>query len=155
MKITLGVLRRLIRESLEHQPFQVGKLYHGTSLGSAEKIKEFGFSMELLGSKSGDPLPGISTTLNRGIAQEHGRWAGKKNKDKPKVLVIDAKGLRIAPGKLYMDLWNKLGSSQYSIQNIKDSGEWDGVALFDPETGEGIEEQEVLLFQPPDVERIK
>jgi len=155
MKITLGELRMIIRESLEYQPLHVEELYHGTSLGAAEKIKKSGFSMELLGSKSGAPLPGISTTLDRGIATQHGKWAAKNSKDKHKVLVINGEGLKIAPGKLYIDLWNELGSSEKSIQSIKDSRKWDGVALFDPETGDGIEEQEILLFQSPGVERIK
>lgn len=155
MKIALGKLRMMIRESLEYQALQVEKLYHGTSSMAAEEIKKSGFSMELLGSKSGAPLPGVSTTLDRSIASQHAKWAAKKNKDKSKVLVIDGVGLKIAPGKLYINLWDELGSSEKSIQRIKDSGKWDGVALFDPETGEGIEEQEILLFQSPAVKSIK
>ena len=149
MKITIRQLKKIIKEVVESE-FQVNRLYHGTSSRAAREIRKNGFSAELLGSKSGEQhkMPGISTSTDYDAAEGHAEWAAERHDDDPEVLTIDASNLRIAPGSLYFELWNELGSSDRSIQKIKSMGEWDGVSLFDAETGEGIEELEVLIFNP-------
>ena len=149
MKITIGNLRKIIREVMESpESVTFGVLYHGTSRSRANEIRKTGFSMDKIGEKLGDPLPGISTTVDSDIAEEHAEIAAEKYDDEPEVIKVVASKLKIAPGSLYFKLWNELGSSDASLQSLKKSGEWDGVCLFDPETGDGIEEQEVLLFEP-------
>lgn len=149
MKIKIGDLRKLIRESLgDEQPFKVDFLYHGTTEDRAEQIREEGFSTENIGEKLGAPLPGISTTIDPDIANEHAEIASEKFEGNPEVIKIDGRRLRIAPGSLYFRMWDEVGDSNGALKKIKATGDWDGIALFDPETGDGIEEYEVLVFDP-------
>lgn len=149
MRLSVGELRKLIRESLESvQAYPVDNLYHGTTRSRAEQIQKSGFSLKNIGEKLGAPMPGISTSVERSTAEDHAQMAAEKFEDDPVVITIDGRGLNIAPGSLYFQQWDETGSSSAALETIKDSGEWDGVALFDPETGDGIEEFEVLIFDP-------
>ena len=121
------------------------RLYHGTSLKNAKAIHKTGFSFAKAGEKSGAPMPGISFSLDIDIAKDHAKWAAKKYKDKPAVLVANVADNNITTGELYFSFWNQFSSSETAINKIKEKG-YNGVFLFDPETGEGAEEQEVLLF---------
>jgi hypothetical protein len=152
MRITLGMLRVLIMEAIEEialEPIRVTTVYHGTTKERANRIRESGFSMQLAGAKADRPLPGISTSTEIETAEEHAQWAAEKWGGEPSVLKISVRGLRIAPGSLYYSMWDEMGTSEAALDSIKASGGWDGLALFDSETGHGAEEMEVLLFSPP------
>lgn len=149
MKITLRNLRQLIRESLQEiEPLSVRALYHGTTSERANKIRVGGFSLSKIGQKLEAPMPGISTSVESDVAEDHANIAAEKFGGEPEVLVIDGSRLRIAPGSLYFSMWDEHGSSEAALEMIKGSGEWDAAALFDMETGDGIEEYEVLIFNP-------
>jgi len=148
MILTKSILKKIILESINQQNQKFITLYHGTTSSRAKQIREKGFDLKLAGTKSGHPMPGISTTSELKTAKDHARWAAKKLGDKPEVIKIRANHLNIAPGFLYFSKWDELGSSDAAIKDIAKSEEWDGVALFDPETGEGAEEYEVLIFDP-------
>lgn len=138
--------------SLNYDKYDI--LYHGTSKDAANKILQEGFSLSMAGSKSGQAMPGISTSLDLDIAKSHALWAARKKNNNPSVLIIDGSKLKIAPGKLYFELWGQLGSSEDSIKEIKKNKDYDGVALFDPDTGDGVEEQEILIFNPSKIQNI-
>jgi len=144
----------LIKESLKPSPIKFNYLYHGTSAKRAKKIEQDGFSLKVAGEKSNFKMPGISTSVDKDVAEDHARWAAEKFKDKPKVITLYTNNLDIAPGSFYFSKWDELGSSEESIKYIKNLNEYDGVALFDPETGDGVEEYEVLIFEPKKLENM-
>ena len=122
-------------------------LYHGTTLKNALSIVANGFDMSLAGSKSNAALPGISTTIEKEVAIDHANWAVKKFKGKPAIVACESGNLKILSGNRYMTLWDSLGSSDAALEKAKSSN-YDGAEMFDLESGEGIEEYEVLLFHP-------
>jgi hypothetical protein len=100
-------------------------------------------------------MPGISFSADYDVANEHAQWASEEMDDTPEVLEIDGNNFSIAPGALYFERWNELGDSHRAIMSIKEEGHWDGIQLFDPETGDGVEEQEVLIFDSSVINVIK
>jgi hypothetical protein len=154
MYILKRYIGELLREMPESTKFHI--LYHGTTSTNAKKIFTQGFDPSLLGTKSGEHhrMPGISFSADYDLAYEHAEWAAEANGDKPYVLEIDASKLLIAPGELYFQYWNESGDSKIAIQKLIDERPWHGVQLFNPETGDGIEEQEVLIFNPNSIKLI-
>lgn len=127
-------------------------LYHGTTRDKAETIEDQGFDMSFAGSKAGDAMPGISFSINKDTALEHAFWAMSKAMDQGAALVmVDPDELTIAPGSEYHRLWDELDSSNAALESIKATGEYDAVELFNLETGDGIEEMEVLVFDPDSI----
>ena len=140
-------------------------VYHGTTKEFANKILKNGFDISLSGLKAEDKLPGISTSIDYDVASEHARWAAEKFDDTPAILSINISNLRIASGKLFFDNWDRLGNLKAAINFIKNSCEWDGMFLFDPEFDpkddpsidchDCFDEMEVLLFEVPKSLQIK
>ena len=121
-------------------------LYHGTTEPAAKEIIDRGFNKALAGSKSGDPLPGVSMTIDRDTAIDHAEWAASKSNSRPVLLASDTSSFKLYPGDDFMELWDDLGSALSAISEIQRSGEWDGVEMFSFEREEGLEELEVLIF---------
>jgi len=140
----VSLLREYIREILVEQVHNT--LYHGTTEPAAEEIMDRGFNKALAGSKSGDPLPGVSMTIDRDIAIDHAGWAASKSNSRPALLALDASSFKLYSGNDFMELWDDLGSASAAISEIQRSGEWDGVEMFSFEREEGLEELEVLIF---------
>ena len=124
-------------------------LYHGTTEEAAESIKRDGFDLSLAGKKSGDKSnPGVSFTIDGDQAAEHSLWALRGDFEKGAALVVvSTQGLNIMNGREYNQLWSELGSREEASEEARNQG-FDGVEYFDYETGEGIEEMEVLLLNP-------
>ena len=115
--------------------------FHGTTLENARAIIRFGFSPKLAGTKSGAGLKGVSTSLIEEIAQEHAEWAVEKFGGKPAILSINLTHLNIMSGKDFLSA----GSFEAGCQQAIEQG-FDATEVFDTETGDGIEEMEILIF---------
>ena len=75
-------------------------------------------------------------------------WALRGDFEKGAALVVvSTQGLNIMNGREYNQLWSELGSREKASEEARNQG-FDGVEYFDYETGEGIEEMEVLLLNP-------
>ncbi len=149
MKLLRETIRRIIKES--YKP-EYRYLYHGTTEAAAEAIKQSGFDISLVGTKSGDKSnPGVSFTIDGDQAAEHSLWALDGNFEKGAALVVvSTLGLNLMNGSEYNRLWNELGDAYKAIEAAREQG-YDGVEYFDYETGEGIEEMEVLLLNPESI----
>ena len=145
MKSLRETIRILISESFYRPEYKY--LYHGTTEEAAESIKKGGFNLSLAGGKSGDKLnPGVSFTIDRDQAAEHAIWALRGDFEKGAALVVvSTLGLQIMNGSEYHRLWRQLGTSRAAVEEARSKG-YDGIEYFDYETGEGIEEMEVLLL---------
>ena len=119
--------------------------YHGTNSTRANEILKLGFDLDKVGEKSNTKLSGVSTTINKEIAEEHAEWAVSKFGGKPVILKIDLSNLKIMPGSEVTKLWNKLHSLNAVLKIAKKA--FDAVELFnfDEEVGE---EFEILIFDP-------
>ncbi len=146
MKLLRKTIRRLLQES--YKP-EYKYLYHGTTESAAERIEQSGFDISLVGTKSGDESnPGVSFTIDGDQAAEHALWALDGNFEKGAALVVvSTLGLNLMNGSEYNKLWDELGSAYKAIEVAREQG-YDGVEYFDYETGNGIEEMEVLLLNP-------
>ena len=146
MKLLRETIRRFIKES---QMSNYQYLYHGTTESAAEAIEQSGFDVSLVGTKSGDKSnPGVSFTIDGDQAAEHALWALGGNFEKGAALVVvSTLGLNLMQGSEYNKLWDELGDAQKAIEAARQQG-YDGVEYFDLETGNGIEEMEVLLLNP-------
>ena len=146
MKLLRETIRYLLQET--YKP-NYRYLYHGTTEAAAETIKQTGFDVSLVGTKSGDKLnPGVSFTIDGDQAAEHALWALDGNFEKGAALVVvSTLGLNLMNGSKYNRLWNELGDAYKAIEVARKQG-YDGVEYFDLETGDGIEEMEVLLLAP-------
>lgn len=134
-------IRQILIESVDY-PY----IYHGTSASAARSIKEQGFDISLSGKKTNRDNPGISFTASEEIAFEHAEWASKEFGELPAMVVVTTRNLNIMNGTEFQELWNEKGYEK-AISSAKNLG-YDGVEYFDYETGDGIEEMEVLLFYP-------
>ena len=146
------VIRKLIKE-VSHS--QHRWLYHGTHTKAAEEIQLSGFDSSLVGKKSGDQEnPGISFSIHDDIAVDHALWAAFKTGDieEGAIVVVDAKNLKILNGTAFNKMWNDSGSRTMlpAVNRAKAEG-YDAVELFDLETGDGIEEMEVLIINLPSI----
>lgn len=146
MKNLRQIIRTVLSES--YRP-EYRYLYHGTTESAAESIKKDGFDLSLVGKKSGvRSNPGVSFTIDGDQAVEHSLWALRGDFERGAALVVvSAKGLHIMNGSEYHRLWRQLGSQQKAIEEAKKKG-FDAVEYFDYNTGDGIEEMEVLLLHP-------
>ena len=142
-------LRKYIKQIL-HETYkpQYRYLYHGTTEDAANNIKANGFDTSLVGQKSGDGLnPGISFTIDGDQAAEHAFWAASKQGDisQAAIVVVSPANLRIMNGTEFNQLWDESGSRNKAISIAAESG-FDAIEYFDYETGDGIEEMEVLII---------
>jgi hypothetical protein len=127
-------------------------LYHGTTKSAAEQIDHAGFNTSLVGSKSGAMKnPGISFTIDGDIASYHALWALKGDFTNPAaVVVVSTRSLEIMNGTEFHRLWNQYSSYDMAIQDALELG-YDGIEVWDEETGDGIEEMEVLIIKPREI----
>lgn len=121
-------------------------VYHGTSSTKSDKILKSGFDMSKIGSKSGTKLSGVSLTVDKQIAEEHAEWAVEEFGGDPVILAVDLSSLKIMPGKKITALWNEHGSLDGALRIARKT--FDGAELFDKEEESGLEEFEVLVFDP-------
>ncbi len=147
MKHLRQYIRRTLKENYS-QSYQY--VYHGTSEESGEQIEERGFDTLLVGKKSGDASnKGISFTVEEEIAVEHAIWAWAKNGKSSEyggaLVVMQVSDLNILPGKAFNNLWDELGSQPAAVDYAIANG-YDAVEYFDFDSGDGIEELEVLIF---------
>ena len=144
MKLLRQTIQRIIQES--YVP-DYRYLYHGTTEEAAEAIEDTGFDVSLVGTKSGDKFnPGVSFTINGEMAAEHALWALGGNFEKGAALVVvSTNGLNLMRGSEFNALWDSLGDQPKAVETARQQG-YDGVEYFDLETGNGIEEMEVLLL---------
>ena len=144
-------LRQYIRKILkENYSPSYRYVYHGTSEESGEQIEERGFDTSLVGKKSGDASnKGISFTAEKDIAIEHALWAWSKNGRSSEyggaLVIMRISDLNILPGKDFNNLWDELGSHPAALDQALANG-YDAVEYFDFDSGDGIEELEVLIF---------
>ena len=141
-------LRQYIRKTLkESYSPRYRYVYHGTTELAGEQIEDHGFDTSLVGKKSGDKEnKGISFTVDKDIATEHAIWAWSQDqKDGAAIVSARISGLNIMKGSEFNFLWDELTSAHFALDAAKDMG-YDGVEYFDLESGDGIEEMEVLLF---------
>ena len=146
MKLLREIIRRMM---VENYTPDYKYLYHGTTEPAAEAIKQSGFNISLVGTKSGDKSnPGVSFTIDNDLAAEHALWALYGDFEKGAALVVvSTLGLNLMNGSEYNRLWDELGDAQKAVDSAREQG-YDGVEYFDLETGNGIEEMEVLLLNP-------
>jgi len=148
-KIKISLQEALRKKLLtENYKPQYRYLYHGTTELAGEQIQSQGFDASLVGKKSGDEKNiGISFTIDQEIAADHAIWALKGNfETDAAIVVVQAGNMRIMNGTEFQNLWDN-SSYDAAINHAKNQG-FDGVEYFDLETGNGIEEMEVLLFYP-------
>ena len=147
-------LRRYIKSILleEYQP-SYQWLYHGTTLNAAKNIEANGFNLSLVGTKSGDmDNPGVSFTIDDNIAAEHAIWGAAKGdfSNFPALILVSTRNLNIMKGTQFNGLWNQYNSHQLAIEEALKQG-YDGVEVWDEDTGDGIEEMEVLIIKPKEI----
>ena len=150
MKTLRNFIRKIIVEN--YQP-TYRWLYHGTTIEAAKNIENHGFDLSLVGKKSGDKKnPGVSFTIDDNIASEHAIWgAAKGNFAKgPAIIVISTNNLRIMKGTQFNELWNQYNSHSVAVEDALRQG-YDGVEVWDEDTGDGIEEMEVLIIRPREI----
>ena len=144
-------LRQYIKETLsENYSPRYRYVYHGTTEKAGEEIEESGFDTSLVGIKSGDKAnKGISFSTDQNIAVEHAVWAwanaGKDPEAYLAMVVARVSGLKIMSGADFNRVWDDLGSHPAALDAAKSQG-YQAVEYFDLETGEGIEEMELLVF---------
>lgn len=128
-------------------------LYHGTTLAAAESINTQGFDLSLVGSKSGESYnPGVSFTIDDNIASEHAIWGAAKGNfaNAPAIVVVSTRNLTIMKGTEFNNLWNQSGSYNAAVEEALEQG-YDGVEVWDENSGDGIEEMEVLIIKPREI----
>lgn len=123
--------------------------YHGTSSKKEQNILDHGFDLSKTGEKSGVKDSGVSVTIDKSIALEHADWAVKKFGGTPIVLKIDLSNLKIMPGNEFSKLWTKIKNHTEALRIAKKK--FDAVELFNIEGEEGLEEFEILIFDPKKV----
>jgi len=126
--------------------------YHGTSSIRAQEIETHGFDLSKVGEKANNKLAGVSVTIDKDIAKEHADWAVSKFGGTPILLKISLDGLKVMPGKEVDRLWNKLGSLDKALKIAKNT--FDAAELFDVDSEVGLEEFEILIFDPKKVKII-
>jgi hypothetical protein len=136
------IIQGYLKES--HNPREV---YHGTNSIMADKILSQGYDLTKSGLKTGDAnaLPGISTTIEYDIAQEHAEWAASRFGGKPVVLKASTTNLKLMPGSEFFAELDKLNSAKLVLDRAK--SKYDGVIMFDYDSEEGLEEFEINIFQ--------
>lgn len=127
--------------------------YHGTSSIRLKEILKNGFDLKHVGEKADAKLSGISVTVDKTIAKEHAEWAVEKFGGEESILKIDLNGLKIMSGKEVHELWDKLGSLDAAIKIARKT--FDAAELFDHDLEYGLEEFEILIFDPKKVKIIK
>jgi len=147
-------LRKYIKQILleEYKP-SYRWLYHGTTLDAAKNIEANGFDVSLTGKKSGEIYnPGVSFTIDDNIASEHAIWGAAKGdfSNSPALIVISTRNLNIMKGTEFNQLWNQYNSHIMAVEEALKLG-FDGVEIWDEETGDGIEEMEVLIIKPKEI----
>jgi len=128
-------------------------LYHGTTLEAATSIESSGFDLSLVGKKSGDGNnPGVSFTVDDNIAVEHAIWGAAKGNfsNSPALIVVSIRGLSIMKGTEFNALWDQYNSHAMAIEEALKQG-YDGVEYWDENSGNGIEEMEVLIVKPKEL----
>lgn len=147
MKLLRKYIKRVLSEA--YKP-SYRWLYHGTTLDAAKSIEANGFDVSLVGKKSGEKYnPGVSFTIDDNIASEHAIWGAAKQKfsNSPALVVISTRNLNIMKGTEFNALWNQYNSHPMAIEDALKRG-YDGVEVWDEESGDGIEEMEVLIIKP-------
>jgi len=147
-------LRRYIRNILleGYQP-SYRWLYHGTTLNAARNIEANGFNLSLVGTKSGDlDNPGVSFTIDDNIATEHAIWGAAKGdfSNSPAIIVVSTRNLHVMNGTEFNALWDQYDNHGMAVEEALKQG-YDGVEVWDEETGNGIEEMEVLIIKPKEI----
>ncbi len=129
-------------------PFNSLTLYHGTTLKRAKKIIKYGYDFTKSGEKSKAGLNGMSTTINFDLAKEHSDWASEEFEDKSAVITARISNLNLMLGK---DFFSELDNNDINKVLSKASKKYDGVIMYDYENGEGIEEEEILIFNDKNI----
>ena len=150
----MNPLRKIVRKIiLENYKPSYRWLYHGTTLDAAKIIQNNGFDLNLVGKKSGDKTnPGVSFTIDDNIASEHAIWGSAKGdfSKSPALIVVSTRNLIIMKGTEFNRLWNQSGSYNVAVEEALRQG-YDGVEIWDEDTGDGIEEMEVLIIKPREI----
>lgn len=126
--------------------------YHGTTSKRAEYILKHGFDLKHIGEKSNTKLSGVSVTINKDIATEHAEWAADNLGGEPEILKIDISHLKIMKGSEVEKIWKELGSLDNALKVARRT--FDGAELFDLDAEVGLEEFEILIFDPKKVKII-
>ena len=117
-------------------------LYHGTDEKSAKEILKNGFSIKQSGKKSGAGTDGISFSISKEEALGHAEWASNKFKNKGVIIRFKTPDdLKLMEGNKYFEFSNFKDGFEYAKKN-----KYDGIKMYDFETGEGAEELEVLII---------
>lgn len=150
----MKALRKFVREVIVESYRPTYRwLYHGTTLGAAQKIQDNGFDLSMVGKKSGDKTnPGVSFTIDDNIASEHAIWGASKGdfSNSPALIVISTRNLRIMKGTEFNRMWNQFGSYNDAVKEALKL-DYDAVEVWDEDTGDGIEEMEVLVIKPREI----
>jgi hypothetical protein len=135
-------------ESFLSESHQFREVYHGTNSVMADKILSKAFDLKKSGLKSGDEnaLPGISTSIEYSIAQEHAEWAVEKYGGSPIVLMTFVSNLNLMPGNEFFNELGKYKSAKKVLEKAKTK--YDGAIMFDYDSEEGLEEFEINIFEP-------
>ena len=117
-------------------------LYHGTDEKSVKEILKNGFSIKQSGKKSGAGTDGISFSISKEEAIGHAEWASNKFKNNGVVIRYKTPDyLKLMDGKKYFEFDNWKEAFDYAKKN-----KYDGIKMYDFETGQGAEELEVLII---------